>query len=607
MESGPDLGPSTDLSTFVRRKIYVYVLRNSPPDARLKIKASFDHEIRYTFNQVEAFDDRGTSNPSIYILELPIEIDQEKRLIVNDNLGRWPVSTYRLRISRKIPRTDTSFVEYKDEQNREFLDPQSTTHYFIFDANFGKNMLSSPPGSFLLLISGYIFRFLSLAIGHNVPFWSQLCLFTYYLLHHGMYEVFDSLVEQFQQIMQRNPRLLRPEELNDFFQTCFLYSSYAVSDLTNSWMADKILIRMTGLLPITRNNLDVNFHFTNNYVHVLIDDVKEHYDNLFALLTDHDWPLFRDGFSLYLAVELLSRTNDTLALVHQVRNEDCKRDLANVLLKRLEILQRPVLAVNWIDLFTLADPNILTLKQLQLTRSVETYIKSLAKILDKHTNEMDLDTKVIRHFDESIAEDRLTGKNHCLPIDVHQCLFFSVNLETIVFLLKFSSTDSTDEDESSKKILGIVNQAIEESQNLRTKVKRYLYELSITQEQYTDVRFVISCLSKSDILHLVNKNELVKNLLQNTKLPKIATFLKEWFYSFLVFDGEATELNKKMYLDVLQHWSLHFIRDHDVTMRIFQEIDLFIHQLTNQEYRTLFIQQMVELCFKQSKVFGRTN
>ncbi|CAF4536288.1 unnamed protein product, partial [Rotaria magnacalcarata] len=79
----------------------------------------------------------------------------------------------------------------------------------------------------------------------------------------------------------------------------------------------------------------------------LIDDIKEHYDDLFATVTTGDWPLFRDGLTLCLALELLSKPKDTILLVHQMKNEACKKDLANALLLRLEYLERPVLGLNW--------------------------------------------------------------------------------------------------------------------------------------------------------------------------------------------------------------------------------------------------------------------
>jgi hypothetical protein len=151
-EADPVPGPSADLTTFSTRKIYVYVLRNTPADARIKIKASFDREIRYTFNQVEVFNERDPMSPSIYILELPIDIDHEQRLLVGEANERWFVSTYRLRLSRKIPHLDKSFPDFKDDQDRDFPDPQSTTHYFLFDVNFAKNVMnSSPPGNSIRL------------------------------------------------------------------------------------------------------------------------------------------------------------------------------------------------------------------------------------------------------------------------------------------------------------------------------------------------------------------------------------------------------------------------------------------------------------------------
>jgi hypothetical protein len=226
-----------------------------------------------------------------------------------------------------------------------------------------------------------------------------------------MYDIFDLLIHQFQIAVQEDSRRLGREDFNDFFQSCFTQLPYAISTAENQHIADKIIIRMTGILPITKGNFDLTSQFTTNFAAALIDDIKEHYDHLFSTITLNEWPLFRDGLTLYICIDLLSKPKDTITIVHRVKNEECKKDLANILLQRLEDLHRPILGLNWTGLFTLVDPNILTLQQLGLTESIQTYVTSLVQIVGMNIKEMDLSDKIIRHFDQLIFEDRLPGKS----------------------------------------------------------------------------------------------------------------------------------------------------------------------------------------------------
>jgi hypothetical protein len=225
-----------------------------------------------------------------------------------------------------------------------------------------------------------------------------------------MYDMVDILFDQFRAAVEADNRKLAREDFNDFFQSCFIQLPYAISSAVNQHIADKIIIRMTGLLPITKTNFDLTSQYTTNFACALIDDIKEHYDHLFSTITVHEWPLFRDGLSLYICIDLLSKVTDTITIIHRVKNDECKKDLANVLLQRLEQLQRPVLGLNWTDLFTIVDPNVLTLKQLGLTGSIQTYITSLVQFVGMNINEMEISDKIVRHFDQLIFEDRLTGK-----------------------------------------------------------------------------------------------------------------------------------------------------------------------------------------------------
>jgi hypothetical protein len=130
----------------LHRTIYLYVLRNTSIDEKFKIKASFNNDIRCTFNRIEAFDEKKDISPYIYRLELNVTIDNDNRLYVNHQNAPVEIESYRLRLARKIPQTDRTFSDYKDEKDRYIDDPRSTTHYFLFDVNFSKNLVGSPTG-----------------------------------------------------------------------------------------------------------------------------------------------------------------------------------------------------------------------------------------------------------------------------------------------------------------------------------------------------------------------------------------------------------------------------------------------------------------------------
>ncbi|CAF0809248.1 unnamed protein product [Rotaria sordida] len=549
------------------RTIYFYILRNTTIDERFKIKAYFNNDIKCTFNRAEVFDEKKNNSPYIYCLELNITIDDQDCLFINHQNTLLPIENYRLCLSRKIPQTDRTFRDYNDDTIRYIKNPRSTKHYFLFDVNFVKNFVDGPPGE-------------------NVPFWSQLCLYTYYILRHQMLDHFNTLIDQFQKVVQETNRKLIREEFNDFFQSCITHLSYAIPPLTNQHIAEKIIIRMTGLLPITKSNFDLTSHFVINFALAMIDDIKEHYDHLFATVSVGDWPLFRDGLTLYLSIELLSKSKDTIELVHQMKNEQCKKDLANVLLQRLELLQRPVLGLNWTSLFTIVDPNILTLKQLELTRSIQTYITSLVQIVGMNITEMEITDTIVRHFDRLIYED-------CLPVD----------LENIIFLIKFLQMESLETDESSKNILKIVNTTIESSMQLRTKIEQYLYTLTITNEQFKDIRFIISFIEKSFILFLVNKRSLLIHLLNHAYTSYSYEFFKQWFCSFLLSNDEVNDRNKKVYQDLLEHWSHQMSRSYEIMIKIMMDIDLLINAFENEQYRLIFINHMIKLCFQQESIY----
>ena len=235
-----------------------------------------------------------------------------------------------------------------------------------------------------------------------------MCLYTYYILRHQIYPTFRILTEQFIKSAKEDKRKLVTTDVNEFFQDCFTYSPYALSVEAREGVVNKIIICMMGILPIAKSNFDVKSQFTVNFTLAMTGTLREHFDKVFATVHQDEWPLFRDGLVLFVSIEFLIKADDTMTLIHRMKNEECKKDLANVLLQRLEELQRPIIGLNWTDLFALVDQNILTLKQIELTESIPIYITSLVQILGIEKNNSVLEDQVILQIANVIFEGGLS-------------------------------------------------------------------------------------------------------------------------------------------------------------------------------------------------------
>jgi hypothetical protein len=141
-ENEPPISPSIP----THQKIYLYVLRHTTIEEKFKIKAYFNNDIKFTFTRLESVDDKAANSPYIYRAELDLAIDSQRRLFYSDSLGLLPIRHYRLRLSRKIFNTDTTYRDYNDEKDRYIDNPYLISYYFIFDVDFARNVLDSPPG-----------------------------------------------------------------------------------------------------------------------------------------------------------------------------------------------------------------------------------------------------------------------------------------------------------------------------------------------------------------------------------------------------------------------------------------------------------------------------
>lgn len=133
-------------SQVQRKKVFVYLLRNSKIDDNFKLRADFDGDIHLNFNICECFNSLENSRPCIHILEFDADIDQHNRLIVSDKFGKWQASTYTLRLGRKLYKIERSYRDYKDEKQRFLFNPNLIQHSFLFDVYFKEHTVDRPPG-----------------------------------------------------------------------------------------------------------------------------------------------------------------------------------------------------------------------------------------------------------------------------------------------------------------------------------------------------------------------------------------------------------------------------------------------------------------------------
>ena len=565
---------------LTRQKIYLYVQRYATVEENFKIRAYFENEIKFTFHRLEIIDPASKMSPFIYRAELDLGMDQNHRLYFNDSHGLIRIGNYRLRLSRKFAGLDSTFRDYNEAKTRSIA---LCGHYFIFDVEFADRLVvDSPPG-------------------YNVPFCNQLYLYTFLLLRLKMYDVVDILFQQFRASLPENNRPLFPEELNQFFQGCGQHYRYSIPPVVNQNLANKILIQMTGILPIVPAKFQLDNPEAIKFVRNLLEDIRAHYPDILANVIESDWITFRDGLVFYFSIELLTQSKDTIQLIEQMQVEDLRRDLANCILKRLEEFQRPVLGLNWTNLFNHVDPNILSINQLGLTRSIETYINCLVIFFGQEWTDTEISQKINRHFDDLIRTDRLPGKDEYSPRKSFLEGLCLVHLTNIEFLVRFLQMESTETDESLKAIMKKVINTIESSVNLREKMRRYLYSLKIPMESFGTIRLIISAMSTVSILFPIRRRDLLINLMNYSTNNYSYDFFKQWFFSFLVFDDEITEVNKREYQDLLQPWWKQIMKLPEIIMKIFGDIDRFIEAFQNANYQMIFILQMIQFIFEQSQ------
>lgn len=397
-------------SAHTAQTIYLYLLLSAKPESDFTVNAYFTGNVQYVFHRLGSIVDGTIHGNEIYIYRAKL------KLAFTTGNGLYHPH-------RNQSRTDRTFVwglssknsgseqtpAYQDDKIQCLDDSLLVEHYFIFTEKILSTDSNGPADKDLFLCEKEP-KISSLFLASTIPFWNQLCIYTYALIRRKMYNVFDILFNQFQIVVEQNQQTLTAPELIDFSEICARHLEYATTYSVNQSTMIKMLIRMTGLLPITKENIYPRNDRTVKIALDFLANAKEDYKSMLGEITPQEWPLFRDGLVLYLCFELLSQPNDRINLVHSIPDEEWRKDLAIALLQRLAELEERISDQNCTDLFSLADLSRLTSEHFQLISSVQMYVKILACIIGEGNHSRVIYSQLSRQFNQIINREYLPGK-----------------------------------------------------------------------------------------------------------------------------------------------------------------------------------------------------
>jgi hypothetical protein len=179
--------------------------------------------------------------------------------------------------------------------------------------------------------------------------------------------------------------------------------------------------------------------------------------------------------------------------------------------------------------------------------------------------------------------------------------FVVVDLENIIYLLRFLQCESVETEERSKNMMKIIKKLIESSVELREKIEQYLYSLKITIEQFQDIQLIVSSITTTSILLLVQKVELLTILMENAHELHSHEFFKQWFYSFLIGNKEVNKMNRREYTELLENWLDQFYKEHQIFIKILMDLDELVKAFQNEQYQSIFVKHIIIGCFQTGK------
>jgi hypothetical protein len=359
-------------------QLCLYYVRMHEVKDKLKVQLDFGKNITFTFGEGKHLCGKDNIGPVIYTLNLMLIMVDDTQLYVEHNEQFKSIGEYRLNISY------TSVIGKHFEEKRDFghslYDYLENEHIFLFDIHFHSYYGFHLPGKNSMNFKQFLY---SIFIGEDTGLFTDLCLFTCYLLNDKNYDLFNVLANQFQITMLKDNYTFTRRNFQDFFEKCLKYLQYTSTDL----MALIVTIRMMALLtPMTKENFDRYCSSASEFTIKIMHQIRTNFPQLFKSVNKSKWPLLKKGLGILFAFELLYQKLDhsdpnKLDFMYQISDEKLRQDIANEILLQLSSLDQPIIAnSNWTDLFTMVDSQQIKIHHLNLAASFETLILCITKI-----------------------------------------------------------------------------------------------------------------------------------------------------------------------------------------------------------------------------------
>lgn len=257
--------------------------------------------------------------------------------------------------------------------------------------------------------------------GRDVPFWDNLCYFTYFIIHSKKFPIYDSFLNQFQSFQCESIENLSREMLKMFFQLCDKYYQMIKSIVENELEALKILIRMLSVVPISEENMAISIIDVQIFVSALFQIVLIHFEELLTSVRDNEWSSFCQGLIHLFAIQLYYQNANKqiinpIVLLSKMSDSDSRKEEMTVGLVDLLVSLCVSLPVDQSkDLIESIDENYLTLQHLELASSWDIYINFLTRFVICHMEiDDELKENIDTHLDDILNRNRFPSKNQML-------------------------------------------------------------------------------------------------------------------------------------------------------------------------------------------------
>lgn len=363
---------------------------------------------------------------------------------------------------------------------------------------------------------------------------------------------------------------------------------------------------MIGLLPIDRKNFPSLNGDAEQFIAYIMGELTRSWDDVINSLEKDEWILFKDGLVILICTQLLSpadKNTDTnpleLLLTESISKE--RLDIVRRAIKFFRDVGQDIPEPIWFELLVL-DSHTNLIEKITFKRiSFEVYLKCAMIILPALPQQQLFVEQASSHFDGCVEGNQFLSKSIVSKImrafiNVKSCL---VDLENITFLLKFLRDKTS---ENSTDCPNMIRTMIDANARLRNQISQYMSKLDITIQKFDAIRNIFILSSGSSILYHVRKQEFLMKLLTSRNNLRSTEFYTEWFLAFMTpGKDQQSVIDAEEFKPMLKNWTNCFGHLPESTVEMIRRMDTLIAALGDHPHSAYFIEQMVDLCFEQSR------